>query len=156
MSRRTLGWIWVGAQAGILIALVVLPRRSDWPTPGWLTTVAAVLFFAGLGLIAIAALGLGSALTPTPVPNQRASLRTSGLYAWVRHPIYTGVLSVVIGMVARSGSWLSLAVGIGAVVFFDRKAAWEEDQLRDAYPDYPAYAAQTPKFVPRPPAARRG
>jgi protein-S-isoprenylcysteine O-methyltransferase Ste14 len=34
------------------------------------------------------------------------------------------------------------------VVFFDRKARWEEAQLRERYPDYAEYASRTPRFVP--------
>lgn len=150
MNRTTVGWIWVGGQAVLLGALILLPGRDDWPTPGWVEALAAVLFFGGLALIGLAAFGLGTALTPTPVPTQHGTLTTGGFYRYVRHPIYTGVLSVVAGMTLRSGSWIHVAVAILTVGFFDRKAAWEEQQLVEHYPGYPAYAAMTPKFVPQP------
>ena len=150
MSRATIGWLWVGGQAVLLGALVLLPGSDDWPTPNWLQGIAAVLFFGGLALIAVAALGLGTALTPTPVPNKGAKLTTGGFYRYVRHPIYTGVLAVVVGMTLRSGSWIHLLVAIITVGFFDRKAAWEERQLAERYPNYADYAAATPKFVPQP------
>lgn len=148
MDRATVGWIWVAAQALLLGALIFLPARDDWPTPAWLLAVASITFFAGLGLIAVAALGLGTSLTPTPVPTSRGSLKTGGLYQFVRHPIYTGVLMVVVAMTLRSASWIHLAIAIFTVLFFDRKAAWEEQQLVDRFADYPAYADRTPKFVP--------
>ncbi len=150
MSRSTIGWLWVAGQAILLGALILLPSRDDWPTPGWLETIASIVFFAGLATIGLAALRLGTALTPTPVPNQRGTLSTTGFYRYVRHPIYTGVLAVVAGMTLRSGSWIHLAIAAATVVFFDRKATWEEQQLTERFPDYPAYAATTPKFVPRP------
>lgn len=154
MRRATIGWIWVAGQVVVLGAVILTPGGDDWATPGWLEVVAGVVFFAGLALVAVAALGLGKALTPTPVPTAAGALRTDGLYRWVRHPIYTGVLAVVAGITLRSGSIVHLALAVVAVVFFDRKAAWEERALTETYPGYPAYAAVTPKFVPRP--TRRG
>jgi len=51
-------------------------------------------------------------------------------------------------MTLRSGNIVTLAVALITVIFFDRKAAWEERQLCDRYPDYASYAASTPKFFP--------
>lgn len=150
MKRSTIGWLWVGGQAVLLGCLVLLPGGSAWPTPDWLRAIAAVVFVGGLAIIGLAAVGLGRGLTPTPVPNERGALTTSGFYRYVRHPIYTGVLAVVAGMTLRSGSWIMLATAVATVVFFDRKAAWEEAQLIEHYADYPTYAEATPRFVPRP------
>lgn len=148
MNRSAVGWVWVAGQAVLLGALVLLPGNDHWPTPPWVEVSAAVLFFGGLAFIAVAALGLGAALTPTPVPNKRGSLTTTGLYRYMRHPIYTGVLTVVAGMTLRSGSWTHLILAAITVAFFDRKAAWEEKRLFEEYPDYGAYASRTAKFVP--------
>ncbi len=150
MNRSTIGWLWVGGQVILLVSLILLPGEDHWPTPDWLVASAGIAFFTGLAVIVAAALGLGRALTPTPVPNQRGTLTTGGFYRYVRHPIYTGVLTVVVAMTVRSGSWITLAVAVATVAFFDRKAAWEEQQLVREFPDYPAYAATTPRFVPRP------
>lgn len=154
MSREALGWAWVGGQVVLLGALILLPGRDDWPVSSGLGLLASILFFAGLVLVAISALGLGRALTPTPVPTGHGELTTTGLYAFMRHPIYTGVLTVVGGITLRSGSWIHLAIAVATFVFFDRKAAWEEKRLAETYPTYPQYAAVTSKFVPRPPKPR--
>ena len=150
MNRNAIGWVWVCGQAILLGAIILLPGNDDWPTPQWVTVLASILFFGGLALIAVASLGLGSALTPTPVPTHSAKLSTRGLYQWVRHPIYTGVLAVVAGMTLRSASVTHLALAVVTGVFFDRKAAWEERQLHDRYADYASYASNTPKFLPIP------
>ena len=59
---------------------------------------------AGLAVFLIALLGLGTALTPTPVPQEGAALRTSGIYAVVRHPIYVGILVAALGFALAVGS----------------------------------------------------
>jgi protein-S-isoprenylcysteine O-methyltransferase Ste14 len=150
MSDRTTGWIFVAAQGVLLVALVLVPHRDDWPTPTWLQVIAIVLGVGGLAIGIGAGLRLGSALTPTPMPSAAGRLTTDGLYRYVRHPIYSGVLLVVVGLVLRSGSTVGLGVGVALVIFFSVKARWEENRLADRYPDYERYAARTPRFVPAP------
>ena len=140
----------MAGQVVLLVLLIALPGSDDWPTPSWLRTIAQVVFVAGVVVLIVAALGLGRALTPTPVPAERGDLRTAGVYGYVRHPIYSGVLLIVVGVTLRSGSWLTVAVAVVTFVFFDRKARWEEARLAERYPQYADYAARTPRFVPRP------
>lgn len=141
--------MWVGGQAILLGVLILWPSGDDWSRTPILVGIAGVLFFAGLGLIATSALGLGSALTPTPIPTRRGHLRTSGLYRLVRHPIYTGVLLTVTGITLRSGNWVHVVIAVATYVYFDRKAAWEEQRLQETYPGYRSYASRTGKFIPR-------
>ena len=148
--RHTLtGWVFVGAQVVLLALIVLLPGRGDWPVPTWLQVLGFGLVVAGLVVLGASARSLGSALTATPEPRAGARLQTSGLYARVRHPIYSGVLLVVVGLVARSGSWVVLAVGTVTCGFFTVKAAWEERRLAVRYAEYRDYAARTGRFVPR-------
>ncbi len=148
MSRTTTGWALVAIQAVLLIALVLVPTGSDWPMPVWLAAASTGLLVLGLVVVVVASLNLGRALTPTPVPNRRGALRTDGLYALVRHPIYTGVLSIVLAVTVGTRQWAGLVLGIATVAFFWGKARWEEARLSETYPGYAAYAAVTPRFVP--------
>lgn len=153
MSRRLAGWSFVLVQLALLVGLAVTSSQGGdaWPTPAPLRALAALCTLGGLLVVAVAALQLGRALTATPVPNGRAALRTGGLYGVVRHPIYSGVLLVVVGLAARSASWITAALAIVTVAFFHVKARWEEARLAEEFDGYAAYAAATPRFVPRPP-----
>lgn len=142
--------MWVAVQAALLIALIALGGSDDWPTPRWLELAGTVMVVLGLLIAAVAASGLGRLLTPTPVPRAGGQLVTAGFYRHVRHPVYSGVLLVVAGLVVASGRWLSLGLGVVAVVFFYGKSTWEEQRLAEHYPDYPAYRETTPRFLPRP------
>lgn len=147
-SRGRIGWMYVAVQAVLLVALVALPRRTDWPTPALIGGLGYALIATGAVVVLLAALSLGRSLTPTPVPVDHGELQTSGLFGVVRHPIYSGVLAIVVGLVIRSGSWITLVVGAATVLFFNNKAKWEEQQLSDRYGDYEAYASKVPRFVP--------
>ncbi len=149
LTTNQIGWTFVAGQAILLVLLMVLPGASDWPSPFPLYLLGRILFFGGLLLIVVASLRLGTSLTPTPVPTSGGQLKTGGLYSLVRHPIYTGVLAVVLGIIIRSRSILVLIVGTATIGFFYVKSNWEEGQLRRRYPDYGIYASTTPRFIPR-------
>ena len=148
-DRHLAGWLFVAGQVVLLVALAVLPRAEHWPVPSWLVAVGWVLMIAGAVVVLIAARLLGPGLTPTPMPSDSGRLTTTGLYRFSRHPIYSGVLAIVVGIVIRSGSLVVAAVGAATAAFFWFKARWEEDRLRERYPDYDAYAAGTGRFLPR-------
>lgn len=152
IARRT-GWLFVAVQVALLLTLAVLSGspRSDWPTPAPLRAIAALCTLGGLVIVVVASVQLGRSLTPTPMPNERGVLRTTGLYGVVRHPIYSGLLLVVIGLAVRSASWITAVVAAVTVAFFHVKAAWEERRLAQRYDEYPAYAHRTGRFVPRVP-----
>jgi len=150
MNSKVIGWTFVAIQAVLIVALVVLPSRDDWPTPDIVNVIGTALLLAGFVIMAVAALSLGRSLTPTPVPVAHGELTTSGLYRFVRHPIYTAVLAIVVSLTIRSGSWISLGVAVVTVGFFNIKARWEEDRLAERYAGYREYADRTPRFIPQP------
>ena len=82
----------VTAQFGLIGLLVLVPGGGAWAVPLGLRVACAVLVVDGVGIMGLGATSLGRGLTATPLPNQHAELRTGGLYRYVRHPIYTGLL----------------------------------------------------------------
>lgn len=139
----------VALQVVLLLAVVFLPAGDDWGRPGWLRGLALAINITGFLLLAVATIGLGRSLTPHPLPLTDGELQTAGLYAFVRHPIYSGVMAIVIGISLGSGSFVRAAVGAATILFFNAKARWEESRLVDHYPEYAAYAAVVPRFLPR-------
>jgi len=150
MRRGLTGWLLVGVQALLIAAVVLTPQGSSWPTPTWVVRTGWAISSVGAAWAIWAAFGLGDRLTPTPVPRDGGELRTDGPYAHVRHPIYSGVLMIVVGIALRTGNMLGLALTVVTVGFFHAKAAFEERLLTERFPGYRAYADVTPRFVPRP------
>jgi protein-S-isoprenylcysteine O-methyltransferase Ste14 len=151
MGRRVRAWGYVGLQTTLLVALVAMPAREDWPVAPVLRTVTNGLLISAVAGGAAAAAGLGRGLTPLPLPNAAARLRTTGFYGWVRHPIYSFMLVFAIARAVGSGSVAQLGIAgvLGAVLF--SKARWEEALLTERFPCYLPYAARTGRFVPRRP-----
>lgn len=121
----------------------------------WDGTLAAISGLIGLALmIAGAALSgrglmdLGQNLTPLPYPREDARLVESGVYAWVRHPMYSGLAGTAVGWGLVSASPLALILAGAVVVFFDLKARREEAWLVQRYPDYRGYMARSRRLIP--------
>src|SRR5262245_52206285 len=126
------GGNWVLAQLLILAAVLLLPLYAggrEWPA--WIMTAGMMLTIVGLLLFVQSAVFLGRSLTPFPRPHRRTELRTGGLYAWMRHPLYTGVIFASAGWSMYWGSGVALVLCVPLAVFFDRKAAREERWLRE-------------------------
>jgi protein-S-isoprenylcysteine O-methyltransferase Ste14 len=145
----------VAIQGGLLLAFFLAPRRQDWPLPGWLSAAGSAAVVVGAVVIVVAGLSLGRSLTALPTPTARGKLRTGGLYRFVRHPIYSGLLALVAGGAVTARSVVRLALAAALLGLLNAKAAWEEAMLRQRYPGYEEYARRTPRFVPRL-TARRG
>lgn len=149
MTEGRIGWTFVAVQMLLLLALVLAPDAGHWSTSGIVDLASTILVGVGLVIMVAAALRLGPALTPTPVPNSSGRLTTHGLYRYCRHPIYSGILVIVTGLMIGSGSLWVVALGVLTIVFFNAKANWEESQLARRFPAYESYVAATPRFVPR-------
>jgi protein-S-isoprenylcysteine O-methyltransferase Ste14 len=116
--------------------------------PEWLVLAGWALAVAGAVLFAAAASVLGRFLTPFPEPLPRAQLRTGGVYALVRHPIYTAVLGMALGWALVQRSLWGVLFDVLLLVFFDRKVVAEERRLLAKFPDYAAYRQRVRKLIP--------
>lgn len=148
MSQKIRGNLLVAAQFMLLIGLVLAPTQTLWPYPEWLAIFALILMLGGLTVVLFALVGLGTAATATPVPKEGAALRTNGLYALVRHPIYSGLLAAGLGLTLRGGSVWHIVIFVALVVLLSLKSRWEERMLLVAHPEYAGYAARVGRFVP--------
>jgi protein-S-isoprenylcysteine O-methyltransferase Ste14 len=80
--------------------------------------------------------------------KEHPELVTSGPYAVVRHPIYTGVLIAMLGSALVGGlPWLVLL--LLSVGYFSYAARTEERRFLNEFPsEYPAYRARTKMLIP--------
>jgi protein-S-isoprenylcysteine O-methyltransferase Ste14 len=67
---------------------------------------------------------------------------STGPYAWVRHPMYSGTLLFFVGMPLLLGSWWGVALSPLFVVLFAIRSGIEERALLAGLPGYTDYAAR--------------
>jgi protein-S-isoprenylcysteine O-methyltransferase Ste14 len=87
--------------------------------------------------------------TAAPTVKQEHQLRTSGPYAITRHPIYTGLLGMLLGsgLLAGAGRWI-LYFPIYFVLLQFKIHTEERLMLAEFPEDYPRYRQQAPHLVP--------
>jgi len=149
--NRRIGWALVGVQVLLILLFVLLPKRRGLLSPPDLLDVLGImLMVGGLAVLLIAFLGLGSALTATPVPEESAALRTGGIYSVVRHPIYVGLLIAALGFTLAVGSLWQVTLLVAMTVFFYAKAFWEDRLLAERHGvAWFDYADHVGGFIPR-------
>jgi protein-S-isoprenylcysteine O-methyltransferase Ste14 len=128
--------------------------RVETPFPGMAFFRFAGGVLLGLGVIGLldsfvrfALQGLG---TPAPVLPTR-HLVVTGLYRYVRNPMYVAVVMTILGQSLVFGNIMLL--GYGALVWllsYVFVRAYEEPTLRSAFgPEYDAFCAGVPRWIPR-------
>lgn len=146
MGKRGEGWVVLQI---VLFAIILLaPRIPDVIVPGWLRGIGALLLLAGGVSGTWGVIALGRNLTAVPKPIEGGELVTFGPYAFVRHPIYTGIILGTLGWGLLRSNLLGVALGAAAFVFFDLKSRQEEKWLAEAYAGYPAYQRRVRKLIP--------
>ena len=112
--------------------------------------MGGVLFIApGLIILYFAVKHLGKSLTTNPVPKANAELVETGMYKYVRHPIYTGLLLAALGAVVQSMDMNKAYIWAALFIVLNFKAAWEEKLLQATYSNYTDYMKRTGRFIPK-------
>jgi protein-S-isoprenylcysteine O-methyltransferase Ste14 len=105
------------------------------PAPGNLYWLGEIVQIAGLTGMVVAAISLGRSFGLAPADR---GLRTTGLYAWVRHPLYAMEISYFVGFLVANPSWRNLAILIANTTVQILRALREERILKD----YARYAGR--------------
>jgi protein-S-isoprenylcysteine O-methyltransferase Ste14 len=142
----------------LLILALILPDRSIYRIPmPWLLLTLALQGFALWGLNATVGqtgagsfLGLRQLLRPVPLRSRAGpgELVTTGLYRYMRHPIYTFTFLLI--WLIPVVSWNTLALMLGLTVYTFIGTLFEERKLREEFGEtYDAYRRKTPMVIPR-------
>jgi protein-S-isoprenylcysteine O-methyltransferase Ste14 len=126
--------------------LDLFPIAGD---PSALRFWGTLVYFLGLGTAILGRVQLGNNWIDLEeyqvLPEQ--SLTTKGIYRYIRHPIYTGDIVLLVGLELALNSWLVLAVIVPLVIAV-KQALAEEVLLCQAFPSYQAYCGRTKRFIP--------
>jgi protein-S-isoprenylcysteine O-methyltransferase Ste14 len=124
------------------ISLAFLPKAELGPIWSMLST--ALIFIAtSLAIVVLRWLGKSFSI----IPDARR-LVTEGPYRIVRHPLYLCEGLALIGVTIQVLSPLAVLIALAVVAFQCRRMINEERILRQAFPEYDAYAARTPFLMP--------
>ena len=141
------GRLLVFAQFGLILILALFPDSENVNSQAEIAGTALLLL--GLLLLFAGFRGLGKSLTANPVQVDDGVLVTTGIYARLRHPIYTGLLVLTMGLVVASGVWAQLIAWFGLLGLLIYKMRWEETLLSAKHKGYAAYKSRVPALFPK-------
>lgn len=148
-----LWWLRLGALAVIFIVLRYESARghgnfiSGMVFNAPLNILGLLLAAAGVGLAVWARFYLGSNWGMPMSLRQGHELVTTGPYALLRHPIYTGILLAAIGSSLINLWWLVLF--FTSAIYFTYSTRVEDKDMAEHFPEtYGAYHARTYRLIP--------
>jgi len=157
------------ALLGSFVFLVAAPGTVAGLVPWWISRwrmqpaffgapsrlAGAILIAAGLAVLldSFARFALQGLGTPAPVLPTR-SLVVTGLYRYVRNPMYLAVLSLIVGQGLFLADMRVLAYAAPVwLAFHVFVLSYEEPMLRRTYgAEYDAFCANVPRWIPRRPS----
>jgi len=120
-----------------------------WP-PGALLGLGTALLIGGVAVRWLAIRTLGRFFTVDVAVHREHRVVQSGLYRYVRHPSYTGVLVAMLGAGLAFGNWLSLAaLMLPLTLSLLYRIRVEEAVLLEALgEEYREYCGRTKRLIP--------
>ncbi len=136
----------------ILVGWLVRAWVPELEVPAPQTFVAAGLavMWMGLAVRIWAILTLGASFSTFLHVQADQELVTRGPYRWVRHPSYTGLLLICVGLGAGTGNWLSLLIcAVVPTLALLPRIHTEESELAETLGEpYRRYQSSTRRLLP--------
>ena len=130
-----------------LVAAFALTGRAPVQTP-WHGIGAAALAGVASAIGVWALYTMRHSLRIAPTPRDDAVLIQHGIYARLRHPMYTAVVLLVAAITLYRPSTSVVAVAAVNLTYYLAKARYEEGLLAARYPDYGLYRSRTWGVLP--------
>ncbi len=140
------------AIGALLILRNLFPGIFDmqlWPYSVTIGVIADILAGTGLLILLSARVILGGNWSAGVVLKENHELVQRGPYAYVRHPIYSGLLLLFLGEAVWYGDigWFLLFIIVTVMLWF--KSKQEEALMTKHFPNvYPQYKARTKALIP--------
>jgi protein-S-isoprenylcysteine O-methyltransferase Ste14 len=151
-SRAPFGSVMLITVVAAWIAYRAFPA-TDWRSlvveAAWSRFLGLAILLAATAFTLWARFALGMMWSSAPMVKQGHQRRTDGPYGITRHPIYTGILGMLLGstLLLVLGRWV-LPFPV-CLVLYQVKIRMEERLLEAEFPyDYPGYRQQVPQLVP--------
>ncbi len=112
------------------------------------SVLGGAIGITGLTLGILSFLALGKNFRPFMAPKVNSTLVTTGIYKYIRHPMYIGTILALLGLVVAFGSLLVIPAWLGVAILYLIKIEKEEPLLLEKFPDYAEYRRRTWHMIP--------
>lgn len=136
-------WLWVGTQF-VCIAYLSLSAPLVAGRLFMLLFELTGILLTAAGLLKLN--WISFSVFPEPRPDGR--LETTGIYSFIRHPMYAGVLLTALVLVWEFPSFFRIISLLLLSAVLTRKILLEERWLKEKYPDFENWKNQTDRIIP--------
>lgn len=140
-----------GISFGLMFIISDLDHPFNWSGafPLWLELVGFIVLGLGLYIIHITTLQNAYASKVLDI-REGQKLIDTGLYAHIRHPLYSGALGMIIGIPLGLGSWWGLIPAIVSFLGLVLRIKYEEKMLLTGLEGYKEYRERVKyKLIPK-------
>ncbi|MBV6451902.1 MAG: hypothetical protein MHPDNHAH_02649 [Anaerolineales bacterium] len=109
----------------------------------------------GIGVVGVFGIywlfnSIGTGITPTSATRKEHKLVTTGIYRYIRHPLYTFGASMFVSFGMMADNWFIALLGILTFIAMAIRTPKEEANLVEKFGDeYRAYMKRTGRFLPK-------
>jgi protein-S-isoprenylcysteine O-methyltransferase Ste14 len=151
-DRGSLVILWVTITLAITAGETIHYSMPSYMFGGahWLSVAAIILLIAGLVIRWTAILSLGKAFSSNVAIRNTQTIYRGGLYRFMRHPSYTGLLLAFLAIGLKERNWIAcLAVIVPTTAALLYRIHVEEAALNEAFgARYAAYSKETKRLIP--------
>lgn len=115
------------------------------------TSSYSIIPYASNFAISIILLGLATRMYASGFVLKNKELSTTGPYAFMRHPLYTGNIMILIGLCLINGFfWSFVTAFIFLWFYYPTAIEYEDRKLKSLFPDtWEEWASMTPALMPK-------
>ncbi len=146
--------------SALLAFQYTLPAAAVISLPTLVAIIGAVVFLLGLVVLVVAFTSFNKAefvglqqlrqtAAPEQTPHQVTQLTKTGMYAYVRHPLYFGVVLLLVGALLYIPSYPMLVFVATTFIYLPIGVYLEEQKLLVEFGDaYLQYQKEAKRFIP--------
>jgi len=151
-DRGTLRLLWIVISTSITVAITFssIYGPNMFVGAAWFRALALATLVVGMTLRLGSVLSLGKAFSSNVAIREEQRVKQTGLYRFMRHPSYTGMLIVFLATGLFWQNWIGLLiVVIPTTVALLYRIHVEEIALRDHFgEEYVDYSRKTSRLIP--------
>ena len=121
------------------IHLEFIPKKEIMQVNFIFSFVGFLLIIISTIVMLLAIKDLGSNLSPFPRPIVNGNLTTSGIYSFIRHPMYYSLILISFGFFITKLSFYYLCLTISLTLVIKFKIILEEQYLNNKFKNYLFY-----------------
>jgi len=116
-----------------------IPQKQIIQVSPFYYLIGILIIIIAFTIMLLAIKDLGRNLSPFPRPINNSNLVTSGIYRFMRHPMYYSLIFISIGVFITKLSLYYLFLSISLCLIIKFKIALEEEYLNNKFKDYLFY-----------------